>query len=98
MLELYISRIKLQQRSQDQGEPADDAGFRLWSIEGDDNSQQIQDDCPERRHEPPRGRNILAEVSGRTLHKDLEENRVCTHLPINGYANGYQKLVWRWFC
>ena len=67
--------MKRQQRSQDQGEPVDDAGSRLWSTEGDENSQQIKDDCPHGGIELPRGRNTLAEASGEALHEDLEENR-----------------------
>ena len=35
MLEFYTFRMKLQQRSQVQGEPADDAGPRLWSTDGE---------------------------------------------------------------
>ena len=55
-----------------------------------ENSHQTKDDSPSRRHVPLRGRNAPAEASGGTFHKDLEENRVYTHIPKYHHAEGYQ--------
>ena len=76
-------RHKLQPCIQDLGKPADDAGSRLWSTNGKENSQLIQDDFHfhdslASPHEPTQRRNVSAEKWGPPSNKDQREN--LTHI------------------